>query len=212
VINRLLLSVLIAGSLFGAIVYFELQPTAADDEVVATLKGVPEVAKPSPRQQDPRIGDPVAIALAKPLFSPTRRPPQSTQAGAAEDNDLADTRLAGIVTTPARRLAIFAVKGDKPLKRVEGDEVSGWRIESITPREVSLSGPSGTKTLQPKFDPNLVPPAVKPPPGGARLPNAPGAAMPQAPVPAAAVPGRPSPLPLNAPGALPRPARARPPR
>lgn len=209
-IHRLLLSLLVAGCLlFGAIVYLELQPTAADDEAIATFKGVPEVAKPSQRQQDPRIGDPVAIALAKPLFSPTRRPPQSTQAGAAGDSDLADTRLAGIVTTPARRLAIFAVNGDKPLKRAEGDEVSGWRIESITPREVSLSGPSGTKTLQPKFDPNLVPPAVKPPPGGARLPNAPGAGMPQPPVPAAALPGRPNPaLPL----APPRPARVRPPR
>ncbi len=38
--------------------------------------------------------------------------------------------------------------------------MSGWRVERINPREVSLSGPSGTKTLQPKFDPNLTPPPI----------------------------------------------------
>jgi hypothetical protein len=49
-------------------------------------------------------------------------------------------------------LAIFAVNGAaKPLRLTEGEDVSGWRIESITPHEVSLSGPGGTKTLQPKL-------------------------------------------------------------
>ncbi len=42
----------------------------------------------------------------------------------------------------------------------EGETVSGWRVDSITPREVSLSGPGGTKTLQPKIDPNLTPSAT----------------------------------------------------
>ena len=83
---------------------------------------------------------------------------------ASADGDLADTRLTGIVTEPGRRIAIFAVSGGKPLKVAEGDEVSGWRIESITPREISLSGPSGTKTLQPKLDPNL----AQAPPGPTR--------------------------------------------
>ena len=44
----------------------------------------------------------------------------------------------------------------------EGDMVGGWRIDSITPRAVMLSGPDGTKTLEPKIDPNLVPPTPQP--------------------------------------------------
>jgi len=77
-------------------------------------------------------------------------------------------RLTGIVTEPEHHVAIFAVNGAKPLRVTEGEAVSGWRIESITPREVSLSGPGGTKTLEPKLDPNLVqqpppqPPAASP--------------------------------------------------
>ena len=98
--------------------------------------------------------------------------------GLAADLDLADTRLTGIVTEPGRRMAIFAVNGEKLLRVAEGDAVSGWRIESIAPREVSLSGPGGTKIMQPKMDPNLVPPPGQPPtagPGG-RLPIPPAAA------------------------------------
>ena len=128
-------------------------------------RGRSDAASPTTRRQNPRPEELVATALARPLFSSTRRPPQDASGGAAADSDLSDARLTGIVTTPRHRIAIFAVSGDKPLKVAEGDAVSGWRIESITPREVSLSGPSGTKTLQPKLDPNLVPPPGQPPIG-----------------------------------------------
>src|SRR5947208_1663743 len=66
--------------------------------------------------------------------------------------------------------------------------VSGWRVGNITPREVSLSGPSGTKTLQPKLDPNLAPPPGQPPIGqpGGRVPIPPAAGRPRVPVPGAA--------------------------
>jgi hypothetical protein len=69
-------------------------------------------------------------------------------------------RLTGIVTEPDH-VAIFAMNGAKPLRVSEGEAASGWRIESIAPQEVSLSGPGGTKTLEPKPDPNLV---QQPPP------------------------------------------------
>ncbi len=92
------------------------------------------------------------------MFSPSRRPPQGNTAKAAEDGGLADLRLAGIVIEAGRRFAIFAPEGAKALTVTEGETVSGWRVESISPREVALSGPDGTKTLQPKFDPNLAPP------------------------------------------------------
>ena len=211
-IDRLVLLLLVGGSLlFGAILIMELAPAGAEDEVVAQAARS-DAASPTTRGQSPRPEELVATALARPLFSSTRRPPQDAPSGAA-DSDLSDARLTGIVTTPGRRIAIFAVNGDKPLKVAEGDAVSGWRIESITPREVSLSGPTGGKTLQPKLDPTLAPTPGQPPIGqpGGRVPPAPAAGRPRVPMPGAApaVALPPQVLPVNNPGALPRPARPR---
>ena len=210
--DRLLLLILTTGCLvFGSIFFVELKPTGTEDLAVAEATARPDTPPAARRQQNPRIDELLTTILARPLFSSSRRPPQSAAAGASADSDLADTRLAGILTEPGRRIAIFAVSGDKPLRVAEGDAVSGWRIESITPREVSLSGPTGTKTLQPKLDPNLAPPPNQPAaakPAG-RLPAPPGAARPGTPAAAAGV-VQPSPaVPINNPGALPRPARPR---
>ena len=210
--DRLVLLLLAGGCLlFGAILIMELAPAGAEDAVVAQAARS-DAASPATRRQNARSDELLASALARPLFSSTRRPPQDAPSGAAAD-DLTDARLTGIVTTPGHRIAIFAVSGDKPLKVAEGDAVSGWRIESITPREVSLSGPTGGKTLQPKLDPTLAPTPGQPPIGqpGGRVPPAPAAGRPRLPVPGAspAVALPPQGLPVNSPGALPRPARPR---
>jgi hypothetical protein len=208
-IPRLALFLLIAGCvLFGVILFIEFYPGGTEELSIAEIAPRREAIPAAGRQTNPRLDELVATILARPLFSSTRRPPQNAPAGASADSDLADTRLTGIVTEPRRRLAIFAVNGEKPLKVAEGDAVSGWRIESITAREVSLSGPSGSKTLQPKMDPNLAPPAGQPPAvagaPGARLPVPQAAAAGRPPVPpAGVVPGQAN---INTPG-IPRPAR-----
>jgi general secretion pathway protein N len=209
-IDRLVLLLLGGGCLlFGAILIREVAVGGAEDAVVAqAVRSDP--ASPITRPQNPRPEELVATAVARPLFSSTRRPPQNASSEAAAD-DL-DARLTGIVTTPGHRIAIFAVSGDKPLKVAEGDAVSGWRIESITPREVSLSGPSGSKTLQPKLDPNLASQPGQPPIGqpGGRVPIPPAAGRPRVPVPGAApAVAQPPPGVVNNPGALPRAARLR---
>jgi general secretion pathway protein N len=215
-IERLVLLLLAGGCLlFGALVFIELAPGGAGDMVVAQTTTRPEAAGPPVRVQNPRVEELVATSLARPLFNSTRRPPQDASGAAAKDNDLADARLTGIVTTPGRRLAIFAVSGDKPLKVAEGDAVSGWRVENITPREVSLSGPSGTKTLQPKVDPNLASSAGQPPAGqpGGRAPAPPAAGRPRVPVPGGAPAAQPAAgAPSNTPGLPNAPALPRPPR
>jgi hypothetical protein len=212
-IERLALLLLIGGCLiFGAILLVELEPAGTEDAAGAKVVARPDTAPTIRRQQNPRIEELLAATLARPLFSSTRRHPQSASTEAT-DSDLADTRLTGIVTEPGRRTAIFAVNGDKPLRVAEGEAVSGWRIESITPREVSLSGPSGTKTLQPKMDPNLVPPPGQPPTGNVagRLPTPPPAgAVPRPPTPTVAGVGPPNrAVPIGTPGEPPRPARGR---
>ena len=210
-IDRLALLLLVGGCLlFGAIIFIELAPAGPEDAVVAQATARSDAASPTMRPQNARPEELVGAALARPLFSSTRRPPQDAPSGAA-DSDLTDARLTGIVTTPRHRMAIFAVSGDKPLKVAEGDAVSGWRVESITPREVSLSGPSGTKTLQPKIDPNLAPPPAPIGQAGGRVPTPPAAGRPRVPMPgpAPAVAHPPPGVPVVPPGALPRAARLR---
>jgi general secretion pathway protein N len=212
--NRLAILLSIVGCLvFGAILFIELEPAGTGDATVTEVAARPEIAPALHRQPNPRIDELLAAILARPLFNSTRRPPQSAPSEAATDSDLAGTRLTGIVTEPSRRIAIFAVNGEKPLRVAEGEAVSGWRIESITPREVSLSGPSGTKILQPKTDPGLAPPPGQLPAGnaGGRLPIPPAAgAAPRLPIPPVAGIGQPNPGgPVNAPGAPARPARLR---
>ena len=216
-IDRFVTYLLIAGCLvFGAVVLLELQPAASDTAASNEVSRQPDTTSTVHRQPSTRLDELLAVALARPLFSSTRRPPQT----AATDNtssDLADMRLTGIVTEPDHHVAIFAVNGAKPLKVSEGEAVSGWRIESITPHEVSLSGPGGTKTLEPKLDPNLVqqpppqPPAANP---AARPPAQPPAANTAArqsaqPAPGINLPPRPGTPPgLPAPPAV-RPGRVR---
>jgi hypothetical protein len=210
-IDRLAPLVLVGACLlFGAILFIELAPAGPEDAVVNQATARSDAPSPTIRPQSGRPEELVGAILARPLFSSTRRPPQDATA-AAGDSDLSDSRLTGIVTMRDHRVAIFAVSGDKPLKVAEGDSVSGWRIESITPREVSLSGPSGTKTLQPKLDPNLATPQVQPPNAqvAGRPPTPPAAARPRVPVPGPPGAVQPPPgIPVNTPGA-PRPARLR---
>jgi general secretion pathway protein N len=186
-IDRLALIVLLAGCvLFAAIIAAEITATPAARTEIAAWRS-PTRAEPLPptarAERGPRSEAMVAEILARPLFSATRRPPAKNE-NPTVDSGLADTRLAGIVTTPGRRLAIFVPNGAKPLVVNEGDTISGWHIDRITPREVSLTGPTGTKTLQPKIDPTLVPPAppttAAPPPLGSK-PNNPAFAPPTRP-------------------------------
>jgi hypothetical protein len=201
--DRLPIYLLLAGCLiFGGVIVVDLE-AATDDGVAVSASTAPTGAAVAVRRQPgTHVDELLATVLSRPLFSSTRRPPQSAASDGPSSADLGDTRLTGIITEPGRHLAIFAVNGAKPLRLTEGEAVSGWRIESITAREVSLSGPGGTKTLEPKVDPSLAQGSAPPPPVNP-------AARPPVPLPAGAAatprPGGPPTLP-NPP--LPRPARA----
>ncbi|MGH7044781.1 MAG: hypothetical protein ACREE2_00140 [Stellaceae bacterium] len=163
-IDRLTLPLLLfLCGLFAAIVVAELRPSPAQPtQASVTIPAPSPLPAPPPRGMDSGYDTLMATALARPLFSSTRRPPRGNSTDQADDTGLADTRLAGIVITPGHRIAIFAPTDAKAVTVTEGQTVGSWRVESITPLEVSLSGPDGTKTLQPKFDPNLAPPTTPP--------------------------------------------------
>src|SRR5213080_2138886 len=114
-IDRLVVYILIAGSLlFAGIIVAELEAGAADAPVVEVpvrADTAPATTQPAPRIEP---DDLLRVTLARPLFSPTRRPPQTAD-NAGADTGLNDTRLTGIVTEPDHRLAIFTVAGAKPV-------------------------------------------------------------------------------------------------
>jgi general secretion pathway protein N len=172
---------LLAGCLvFGTILYFELGSGDRD----ATLPEIAPRSDPAPavpRRQELRTAELLDTILARPLFNSKRRPDAGAVA-AAGDTDLADKRLTGILIKPGRHVAIFAIKDARPLIVGDGEQVDGWRIASISPREVALSGPGGDRTLRPQPDPNLTHP-----PGA---PAVTGVAQPIGSVPASAAPRR----------------------
>jgi hypothetical protein len=146
---------------FGAIILVELGATK--EEAITEVPAPGNIAAATDREQRARVDEQLATARDRPLFSATRRPPQQAEGDTSTGSELTNARLTGIVIELDRRLAIFAVPEGKPLERAEGEMVSGWHIDSIAPQEVSLSGPTGIKTLRPRFYTN--PPA---PPGSPR--------------------------------------------
>jgi general secretion pathway protein N len=167
--ERLLVMLLAACAAFAGLIVIEFVSEDTDRFPVEAIPAQLEI-KPKPRTQEARAEDLVATALAGPLFSPTRRPPEQSEPASAADPGLPDVRLTGIVIESDHRTAIFTLAGAKPLVRSEGETLEQWRLDSISPQEVSFSGPGGTRTLEPKSDPNLVRP---PPPHGQPKPGAP---------------------------------------
>ena len=78
-IDRLVIYLLLAGCLiFGAVVLLELQPTVLPTRRHQTrFQGAPMTTSAVRRQPSTRLDELLAMALARPLFSSTRRPPQS---------------------------------------------------------------------------------------------------------------------------------------
>jgi hypothetical protein len=184
--DRVVIALLTGSAVFGALLFGELNDAADHPTVLPTTARTE--APTAPGAQTPRADELVQTTLAQPLFSATRRPPEQAKAGPSADPGMGNLRLTGIVIEADRHLAVFAVPGAKPLVRSEGEAVNEWHLDSISLREVSLSGPGGFMTLEPKSDPTLARPpkaarpAVNPPQPSATggRPSSPVAAAPQA--------------------------------
>lgn len=94
-----------------------------------------------------------AAALARPLFSRSRRPPSVAEAGPAAAAGL--PRLAGVVVNGTDRSAILVpADGGRPVVAREGAQVGGVTIQTIQAGRVTVLGPGGTRVLRPTADPN----------------------------------------------------------
>src|SRR5215813_13129296 len=113
-------------------------------------------------------------AEVEPAAPEIRKPANETPSSANDaDSLLRDVRLTGVVIGPDLRMAIFAVTGTNSRVLSEGETLKGWRLESISPKVVMLSGPAGNIVLKPQPDANL----VRPPPPVAVQPGQPDPPM-----------------------------------
>jgi hypothetical protein len=125
----------------------------------------------------PAKTEPAALAIRKlgdPPSSSVQSSPEVPPSADGADSPLRDVRLTGVVIGPDLRIAIFAVTGTNPLVLSEGDALKDWRLDSISPEKVLLSGPAGKIALEPKVDANLIrspsPVAVQPGEAGPGVP------------------------------------------
>jgi hypothetical protein len=173
--QRLAITTLLLGCvLFAAIIFLEFASGRAGEKTTIVAPRRLAAVLAAPPQQKGRFEKLVRVILARPLFSPTRHPATNRGKGAKADIALADTRLTGIITREGLRLAIFAIRGKKPLALTVGDKVSGWRIERIAPGAVALRGPEGLQNLAPRPDrtlPRPPLPAAFAAPAGRRRPG-----------------------------------------
>jgi hypothetical protein len=94
--------------------------------------------------------------LARPLFSPTRRPAETAAVSGLP-------RLTGIVVTGSERIAIFAAPAnERPIIAQAGAHVGAYEVRTISDTGVTVVGPEGTILIKPIFD--VARPVISPPP------------------------------------------------
>jgi hypothetical protein len=166
--------------LLMSVVGLELRPVTKED---TTMRDTP-ISIDGPRQ--PATADHgaqaaldrrnawVQTSLARPLFSPNRRPAAAAAVAAGEAAPSLP-RITGILVNGSSRSVIFAAAaGGRPIIATEGTDVNGFKVQAIEANQVTIAGPDGTRVLHPSFDPSRVIPEapVPPPPAGVPgLPN-----------------------------------------
>lgn len=122
----------------GALIYLESMPPAI--ELPANAAAGPDLKPGAPIPDTTGFAIPplrsFAEVLARPLFSPTRRPSLDAPAGDARSSGFT---LVGIVISSGEHHALIEHGQPPRLERVvEGQELDGWTIEAIAPDAVAL--------------------------------------------------------------------------
>lgn len=129
--------------------------------------------KPSPHAFDAEALADIATSVnRRPLFSPTRRPPNSPDksVGSTVGRDEVP-RLTGVIVGPSGGWAIFAGADGKSHAAATGDAVGAFRVRAIGPGVVTLTGSDGDRVLRPTYvNPSGVTSSEIPTPDVASLP------------------------------------------
>ncbi|MGC1408981.1 MAG: hypothetical protein WA864_08590 [Acetobacteraceae bacterium] len=148
-------ALLVAAALAAVIALEVSNPPSDDVERLQTRSAV--ATPPILSTTTSHMNDWVAITLARPLFSPDRRPTADAVTVASGRTVPGLPRLAGILVGPFGRSAIFATNGAKPIVVQEGGRVAAYTIKSIEATQVRLLGPDGAQVLYPSFEPAAAP-------------------------------------------------------
>lgn len=137
----------IALGLSGAIA-LELGDWPAQRVLLAGPTPVPHAARHETAPLTFDIDRELSMILARPLFSPDRKP-----IGAGTKSIAGLSRLTGIVVTGPRKIAIFATpSGGRPVIAEEGSHIDAHEVKAISDTGVTVAGPNGTTTLTPMID------------------------------------------------------------
>ena len=189
------LLLILAAAVLGGIIALELGQRMPDSDAMvpatATRPSVPAAPRPASAPDVDGAGGQAAAILARPLFSPARRPAAQAAAGPGPAA-AALPRMTGVIVTPAGRRAIFANGDGQPIVVIEGGRIGAYDVRSIEAGRVTLSGPDGTRVVAPAFDPKPPAQTAGAAPGLLGLPGLQGmSGLPgiDGPPPAPAVPG-----------------------
>ena len=127
--------------LFAGEILLPGSPAVPPHKMFAIPSAAPEAAADEAAGQ---WGDTI---LARPLFSPDRRPVSA----AGTDTSTSLPRLSAIIITGGTHAAVFSADGQKPQVVTAGGSIDGYQLDSIAPDSVQLTGPDGPLTLRPQF-------------------------------------------------------------
>jgi hypothetical protein len=147
---------LLVAAALAAVIALEVSSPPADD-VARSLTHTAATVAPTSSAITDHTNNSVATVLARPLFSPDRRPAADAVTVASSRTVPGLPRLAGILVGPFGRSAIFATNGAKPIVVQEGERVAAYTIKSIEATQVRLLGPEGAQVLYPSFEPAAAP-------------------------------------------------------
>lgn len=120
------------------------QVTGRDDPHKVTLPSMPAPVQDDVIPDDAELPVPpreqFAEVVSRPLFSPTRRPPeQEVQAAESPPTQPLDIDLLGVVIWRSQRMALVRPRNDANAMQVaEGGTVSGWTVVVIEPSGVTF--------------------------------------------------------------------------
>ena len=137
--------------MLAAVIALEVSNAPRDDVEPLQVQPADNVSPKSPTPAD-HTNDWAATALARPLFSPDRRPAADAATVASGRSVPGLPRLAGILVGPFGRSAIFATNDAKPIVVQEGGRVAAYTVKSIEATQVHLLGPDGAQVLYPSFE------------------------------------------------------------
>jgi type II secretory pathway component PulC len=168
------IALVIVNLALAGVLFLQLRDSA-DDSAAQAAPMVPSVvsagAPPGTMAARQDRSDRTALVteiVAKPVFSPARRPDPTAAVTGQPPTML---RLVGVVLSGTRRIALVQVADEpRPRRVAEGEQVGGYRIDGIRSDRIRIRGSDGDRDilLQPITAVNRAPSSAQPQPAASQ--------------------------------------------